>query len=168
MSSVRWGGDVSFCCWGNTWQEMGTRSLLHSCSAHLALSLLLGLSHGIWTKVGQLSGRVDCRQRGTSVLLAWLLRGAWLLTPQDGALLGHQVFPFWADHRAVLCLPGARAPETGSLELLFVLRGVLILRLESLAWVCLSCPCLSDTQVLRGGLLCGPFCSRGPLWRECP
>lgn len=129
---------------------------------------LLGLSHGIWTKLGQLSSRVDCRQRGTSVLLAWLLLGAWLLAPQDGSSLGHQVFPFWADHRAVLCLSGARAPEMGSLGLLFVLRGVPILGLESLAWVCLSCPCLSDTQVLRGGLLCGSFCSRGPLWRECP
>lgn len=93
------------------------------------------------------------------MLPVWLLPGTWLLAPQDGSLLGNQVLPFRADHRAVLCLPGARAPETGCLELRFVLRGVPILRSESLACVCLPCVCLSDTRVLGGGgsrVLWGP------------
>lgn len=92
------------------------------------------------------------------MLPVWLLPGTWLLAPQDGSLLGNQVLPFRADHRAVLCLPGARAPETGCLELRFVLRGVPILRSESLACVCLPCVCLSDTRVLGGG---GVSCALG-------
>ena len=100
------------------------------------------------------------------MLPLWLLPGTWLLAPQDGSSLGNQVLPFRADHRAVLCLPGAWAPETGCSELRFILRGVLILRSESLACVCLSCVCLSDTRVLRG-VSCGSLCSGGQLWPEC-